>query len=151
VGNCKFSQAGSSLDLLHHVPMWFRTPTPASRSARREYFGQQPPCLSPEVCAVIHDPVVQPRRIKSVYEMSDPTLAILTVQIWIWPMWTRHVAGPSSGVWMSVQMDKNSCRVTVKAGFYDSGFVSSAWAFCHVMFAQKVTYQKDLYCHVLYT
>lgn len=64
-------------------------------------------------------------------------------------MWTRHISGPSSGVWMNAQMGKNSRNVTADAGFYHSGFVSSTWAFCYVMFAQEVTYQKDLYCHIL--
>lgn len=69
-----------------------------------------------------------------------PDFSNTTVKSWIWLMWTRYLTGPSSSVWMNIQIDKNICSITVKAGFSHLGFVSSTWAFCHAMFAQKVMY-----------
>lgn len=37
--------------------------------------ASRPPCLSPKICAIIHDPMVQTRGTKSRYETRDPHLS----------------------------------------------------------------------------
>lgn len=112
------------------------------------YFGQQTPCMTAKICANIHNPRVQTQRRKSRYKTWAPTLAGFRLRA-VFGWW-----GPGTsqfGCVGEVRMDKSSHSGTVRAGFYHSDVLSSTWAFCHIMFAPKVTFQTDLYCHVLYT
>lgn len=130
---------------MHLMPIWYRKPKPASR-----ILASRPPHLSPKIRAIIHKPTNQTQRTKCRYDTRDPTLATPTVKVWIGLVRTRSTAGPTSAVWVNVQMDKNTCSVTVNTGFDHSGFVSCIWAFCHVLVAQEVTYQRFILPCALY-